>query len=123
MSLFALFAIGLAAMGTHAVIAYAVRQRTTEFGVRLALGATRGSVVLLALQEVLRPAAAGIVIGTCIAVPAVRGIRTLLFSVRPTDPASIAFTLAAICMVVVAASLSAGLRAAHIDAVKTLRDG
>ncbi len=122
-SLFALFAIGLAAMGTHAVIAYAVRQRTTEFGVRLALGATRGSVVLLALQEVLRPAAAGIVIGTCIAVPAVRGIRTLLFSVRPTDPASIAFTLAAICMVVVAASLSAGLRAAHIDAVKTLRDG
>jgi len=122
-SLFAVFAIVLAAMGSHAVIAYAVRQRTTEFGVRLALGASRRSVVLLALQEGMRPALLGIAMGSCIAVPVVRGMRTLLFSVRPADPASLAVTLASVFAVVLAASLASGIRAARIDAVKTLRDG
>jgi ABC-type antimicrobial peptide transport system permease subunit len=122
-SLFALFAIVLAAMGSHAVIACAVRQRRTEFGVRLALGASRRSVVLLALQEAVRPAAVGLAIGSCIAVPAVRAMRTVLFSVSPADTVSIAATLAAVSAVVLAASLSSGLRAARIDAVKTLRDG
>jgi len=122
-SLFALFAIVLAAMGSHAVIAFAVRQRTTEFGVRLALGASRRSLVMLALHEMVGPAAIGIVAGLAVALPAVRGMRTLLFSVRPTDPASLVFAVAAVSAVVLAGSLSSGLRASRIDAVKTLRDG
>jgi putative ABC transport system permease protein len=122
-SLFALFAILLAAMGAHAVMAYAVRQRTAEFGVRLALGASRRSVVLLALGEVLRPAVVGVAIGSCLALPAVRAMRALLFSVRPTDPVSFAVALGVVGTIVLVASLSSGLRASRIDAVKTLRDG
>jgi hypothetical protein len=50
-------------------------------------------------------------------------MRPLLFSVRPTDPASFAFAVAAVSGVALAGSLSSGLRASRIDAVKTLRDG
>jgi predicted permease len=122
-SLFALFAVLLAAMGSHAVIAYAVRQRTMEFGVRLALGASRRSVVLLALQEVLRPAAAGMTAGACLALLASRWLRSLLFSVCPTDAPTIAASLGLIVAVVTLASLGTGLRVARLDAARALRDG
>jgi len=78
---------------------------------------------MLALQEMVGPAAIGIVAGLVVALPAVRGMRTLLFSVRPTDPASLAFAVAAVSGMALAGSLSSGLRASRIDAVKTLRDG
>jgi putative ABC transport system permease protein len=121
-SLFALFAGLLSALGVHAVISYAVRQRTPEFGVRLALGASRGSVAALALGEVLRPAAAGIAIGLCLAPAAGRLLSGLLFSVRPTDAATIAGSIVGIVVIVLSASAVAARRAVRIDPLAALRE-
>jgi putative ABC transport system permease protein len=119
--LFALFAGVLSAMGVHAVITYAVRQRTPEIGVRLALGASRRSVAVLALREVLQPAAAGIAIGLCFAPAAGHLMSGLLFGVRPTDALTIAGSVLGMIVLVLAASLVAARRASSIDPLAGLR--
>ena len=83
---FAAVALGLAAIGVYAVVAYSVARRTSEFGVRLALGASRGTVARLALQEAITPVAAGTVVGLLLAIAASRVIETLLFEVSALDP-------------------------------------
>ena len=88
--IFALVALGLAAIGIYAVVAYSVARRTREFGVRLALGATRRSVVLLALAEALRPVFVGSVLGVGLAVASSRFIQTFLFDVSAVDPVALA---------------------------------
>lgn len=120
--IFAAVALGLAAIGVYAVVAYSVARRTREFGVRLALGATPSSVVRLALGEALRPVIGGSIVGLALAVAASRLIATLLFDVSALDPlalgsAVIALTLAAVC----AAWLPAH-RASRLDPVVVLRE-
>jgi putative ABC transport system permease protein len=120
--IFAAVALGHAAIGVYAVVAYSVARRTREFGVRLALGATPSSVVRLALGEALRPVIGGSIVGLALAVAASRLIATLLFDVSALDPlalgsAVIALTLAAVC----AAWLPAH-RASRLDPVVVLRE-
>ena len=122
-SAFALFAALLSAVGVHAVIAEAVRRRQLEFGVRVALGATPRSVLVLAAREALRPAAAGLLIGACAALPAARLARSLLYGVLPADPASAAVSAAGLAALVLAAALPAALRASRMDAASALRRG
>jgi predicted permease len=119
--IFAAVALGLAALGVHAVVAYSVARRTREFGVRLALGASRGTVVRLALQEALAPIVAGVAAGLLLSLAASRAIATLLFDVSPLDP--IALSGAALVLVATAA-LAAWLparRASALDPVAALR--
>jgi len=118
---FAGLALLLAALGTYGVLAYSVVQRTSEIGIRLALGARRRSVVSMVLRQTLRLSAAGIVIGTAGALAATRVLQTALFEIEPSDPG----TFAAVAGLIMAAALAAGavpaLRATRIDPLAAIR--
>ena len=119
--IFALVALGLAVIGVHAVVAYSVARRTREFGVRVALGATRRSVVNLALVEALGPVLAGAVGGLLLAVAASRMLQALRFDMSSLDPLSVS---GAVLVLVAAAAFAAWLparRASGVDPVVALR--
>ena len=118
---FAVVAVLLAAFGLHGIIAYGVRQRTHEIGVRMALGATGGRVLALILGQSARLTAAGVVVGLLGALALSQFLRTLLFQISPTDPATLAATVAAVTLVVGLAALSAARRAVRIEAAVALR--
>ncbi len=118
---FGIAALLLAAVGLYAVVAAYVRQRYTEIGVRVALGATAADVRGLVLGEGLRLAALGAVIGLAVAAVATRGLRALLFEVQPLDPTAL---LAAALLLVGASTLASYLparRATRVDPIALLR--
>ncbi|MDY7228805.1 ABC transporter permease [Hyalangium rubrum] len=96
---FAAAALTLAAVGVFGVMSYMVEQRTREMGVRLALGATPKSILMLVLRHALRLALLGITIGTLVALGLARLLAAALYNVSPADP--ITFTLVALLLMVV----------------------
>jgi len=121
LGVFGLAALLLAAIGLYAVMAASVRQRYTEIGVRVALGATTSDVRRLVLGEGLRLAGRGAAIGLASAVVATRLLRGLLFGVHPLDPASL---LAAVLLLVGVSALASYIparRATRVDPVAMLR--
>ena len=119
--IFALVALGLAAIGVYAVVAYSVARRTREFGVRMALGATRGAVVLLALSEALRPVLVGSIIGLLLALASSRLIQTFLFDVSAVDPLALTGAVVALVLVATGAAWLPARRASRLDPVAALR--
>ena len=121
LGLFATLALALSAVGLYGVVAYAVRQRTQEFGIRMALGARAGNVVLLVLQQGLRLAVVGVVIGIPAAIAGSRLLTGLLFGARGTDPA----VFAGVALVVTAVALGAcwipAYRATQVAPTEALR--
>ena len=118
---FAITALLLSAVGLYAVMAASVRQRDTEIGVRVALGATPADVRRLVLSEGLRLAAAGAAIGLGVAAAGSRLLRGLLYEVGPLDPLALVGTAA---LVAGAAALACALparRAARADPITLLR--
>jgi predicted permease len=101
--LFGGLAILLAAIGTYGVIAYAVSQRTPEFGLRMALGAGRFDVLWLVLVQAAKLILSGTVIGVLLALVMARGLKSLIYDVSPADP----LTFTAIGFAVVAVALFA----------------
>lgn len=118
---FAGLALLLAAIGIYGVLAYAVTQRTREFGIRIALGARAADVLVLVFRQGVTLALAGVAIGLAGAWFLTRLMTSLLFEVKPADPA--VFLLAAVVLsaVAAAASLVPSLRASSTDPVVTLR--
>ena len=114
---FGVAALLLAAIGLYAVIAASVRQRYTEIGVRIALGATASDVRRLVLGEGVRLAALGAGIGLATAVVANRLLRGLLFEVHPLDPATM---LAAALLLVGASALASYLPARRVTRVNPI---
>jgi putative ABC transport system permease protein len=119
---FAVLALVLAMVGVFGVLAYSVQQRTREFGVRIALGASVPDVMRLVLTSAVRMTAIGAAIGLVCAGVLSRSIATLLFGVPPLDP--VTFGAAATVLLVTAAVAAAApaLRAARIDPIVTLRN-
>ena len=111
----------LAAGGIYGVIAYFVSQRTQEIGVRIALGASRGSVVRLILGQALRPVALGAAVGVVAALGAGRVLSSQLFGVSPTDPLTIAAVVATLIGVASVASVVPARRAAAVDPTRALQ--
>ena len=120
-SLFAGSSLLLAMVGIYGVIAWTVRQRTREIGIRMALGAQRSTVLALVLGNGLKLAVAGIVLGLIGAMALARLLHSLLFGVGPTDP----ITFAAVPALLVSAALLAcwlpARRAAKVDPMEALR--
>jgi ABC-type antimicrobial peptide transport system permease subunit len=118
---FASLALLLGAAGIYGVIAYSVSRRTREIGVRMALGAQRGTVYRLILQEAGWLIAAGIAIGLVCSMAAATLLRGLLFGVRSADPEILAAVAAVLAVVAILACYIPARRAASINPVEALR--
>jgi predicted permease len=113
--------LALAATGIYGVIAYFVSQRTQEIGVRMALGATAGSVVRLVLGQALRPVTIGAGVGVATALGASRVLSSQLFGVSRTDPLTIGAVVATLIGVALVASAVPARRAAAVDPTRALQ--
>jgi len=120
---FALMALALAAAGIYGVMAYAVAQRRVEFGIRMALGASRADVLRLVGLHGARLTAAGIAIGLAGALMTSSLLGDLIVGVRPGDPRLLAGTAAGLALVAMAACLAPALRAMRADPNDALRAG
>ena len=120
-SAFGVLALLLACVGLYGVMAYGVARRRAEFGLRLALGATRGDVSWLVLRETLTVIALGVAIGVPAALAASRFISRLLFGLAPTDPVTIVMAVVVLAIVATLAGYLPARRAARIDPLVALR--
>jgi putative ABC transport system permease protein len=111
----------LAMVGLYAVIAYSTSQRTSEIGVRIAIGAQRADVTRLVLAEGARLAVAGIVVGLAGSYWATRLLSSFLYGVTATDLTAFAGAAAALFFVALAATYLPAYRAARIDPMTALR--
>jgi predicted permease len=122
LGIFAGLALLLAAMGIYGVISYSVAQRTHEFGVRAALGASRGDQLKLVLRGGMSLAALGLVIGGLGALGLTRVLQSLLFGVSPRDPATLTLVGVVLGAVALAACYVPARRATRIDPATALRE-
>jgi len=111
----------LATVGLFGLTAYSVAQRTQEFGIRTALGATRAGVLRLVLSETGRLVAFGAGIGLALAAAGGQVLGSLLFGVSPLDPATYAAVAAVLVGVALVASTAPALAAARVDPARALR--
>ena len=118
---FAGTAMLLSAIGLYGVLAYAVRQRTREIGIRLALGAKRGEVLRMVMTQAGRLAVAGVGIGLGAAAIASRALRSQLFQITPTDTLTYALVGLGLLIVALVASWIPARRASRIDPLAALR--
>jgi predicted permease len=118
---FAAIALLLAGLGLYAILSYMVTQRTRELGLRIALGAQRGSVLRLLMWRGLRLACSGLCVGLVGAVLLTRFVSGLLYGVKPLDMVTFATMTAVLLAVSTLASLAPAWRAAMLDPNETLR--
>jgi len=118
---FSVTGLFLAVAGIYGVASYLARQRTREFGIRVALGAASGHLTRLVLRQGLPPVCIGLVVGAIGAILLTGLIRAQLFGVRPTDPATFLVITAALAVVAIVASIFPAVRAGRVDPVKALR--
>jgi hypothetical protein len=119
---FAGLALLLAAIGTYGVLSYMVTQHRREIGIRMALGAERSTVLRAVLGHGLKLTCVGLVAGLAAALALTRWMQTLLFEVRPNDPATLASVAALITAVAATASLIPAVRATRVDPIVALKD-
>jgi ABC-type antimicrobial peptide transport system permease subunit len=119
--LFGALAIVLAGIGSYGVIAYAVSQRTTEFGLRVALGAQRADLMRMVLAQGARLVVPGAVAGVVLALALGRAMKSLIYGVRPDDPLTFTLVAGMVLVVALAASFVPALRAAKADPMRALR--
>ena len=120
-AIFGALALGLACLGLYGVMSYTVAHRTGELGVRLALGATRGSVLWLVLRQSIALAGVGIAAGLLLSVLMARSVSSLLFGLSPYDPATMFYAAAVLLAVSLASGLKPAWRAAGVDPMVALR--
>jgi predicted permease len=118
---FGVLAIVLASIGIYGVTSYGITRRTTEFGVRLALGAQRRDVLWLVLRETARLSATGVVFGLALALAAGRFVTSLLFNLAPYDPSALVAAVSAMIAVALCAGYLPARRATRIDPLLALR--
>jgi ABC-type antimicrobial peptide transport system permease subunit len=119
---FSVLALVLAALGIYGVISYSVSQRTHEMGIRLAVGASTASVVNLVILEGMKMAAIGVAIGLVGSLAVTRLMRSLLFGIDATDPATFLANAAILGGVAFLACWLPARRAARVDPMVALRD-
>jgi putative ABC transport system permease protein len=120
-AIFGALALALAAVGVYGVASYMVAQRTREFGIRSALGASAGDLFRLVLRDSMAPVFAGLAAGVLGALLGARIISSLLFGVRPTDPLVFVISAAVLVIIGLTANLLPAHRAGHVDPNIALR--
>jgi len=119
---FGILAALLATVGLYGVIAYMVERRTSEIGIRMALGADRGSIVRLVLREASVLLGVGLLIGTLLSLVGSRAAATMLFGLKPTDFVTYVLAAASLSAVAGLASFLPARRAAQLDPMAALRN-
>ena len=125
MLLFAAFAglaVILAAVGIYSVLAYAVRRRSREIGIRMALGAQITDVVRMVVVEGMIPTLIGLIIGITGALALGRVLATLIYGIQASDPLTFVAVSALLLIVALLASLIPAYRAACVEPIKALRE-
>jgi predicted permease len=120
-SIFGILALGLACVGLFGVMSYAVSRRTTEFGIRMALGAERSHVLRSVFREALVIVTYGLVAGIPAALFASWLLSDLVFGVSPTDPTTVSLAALLLAAVAAAASVLPAWRASRVDPMVALR--
>jgi putative ABC transport system permease protein len=120
--LFGVLGLVLAAVGLYGVMAYTVEQRTSEIGVRMALGADRGGVVRMVLRGAFSQLGIGLALGIPSAIGAGRLMTKELFGVQPWDPVWLTLATVLLCLAGLVASLIPASRAASVDPMLALRN-
>ena len=118
---FAVLALVLASVGIYSVLAYTVRQRVREIGIRMALGAPSAGVLRLVVLDGLKPTLAGVLLGLGLAAALVRVMAALLFGVSPHDPGTFLAVSVLVLSVGTVATLIPAYRATRVDPIVTLR--
>jgi len=118
---FALIAFVLAAIGIHGLLSFAVSQRTTEIGVRMALGARAADIVAMVLKRYAVLALVGVVVGVALAYAAGRSMQALLAGVEPADAMTLAGAVALSALMTMIGGLAPTLRAMRVDPITALR--
>jgi len=118
---FAGLSLLLAAVGLFGVLSYVVAQRTSEIGIRIALGAQREQVLRKVLLDGLKPALFGLVFGLAASVGAARLIRTMLYGTQPLDPAVFGAVAATLLLVAALACMVPAWRASRLNPMQALR--
>ena len=121
MSRFAAVALFLAALGIHGVVSYAVARRTREMGIRLAPGATPGTVRGMVLRQAMTPMGLGLILGALGAWGVTRVLAGLLYEVRPTDPVTFLGVMTLLLVLGGGASWIPALRGTRVDPAVTMR--
>ena len=119
---FGVLALLMAAVGLYGVTSYAVSLRRTEIGIRMALGATRGSVVRLVLGRVSRLVGTGLVVGLVIGAWASRFVSTLLYGLEPGDPFTLVAAAVTLALIGALAGWLPAHRASRLDPTQVLHD-
>mgnify|MGYP001059968130 CR=1 FL=1 len=121
LGVFAFIALALASVGIYGVMSYGVAQRTHEIGIRIALGARPVEVVALVVRRGMTLTLAGIIVGLAAALALSRTLSSLLYGIRPTDPATYALLALLLGAVAFLASYLPAQRAAKVDPLEALR--
>lgn len=119
--MFALLALFVASIGLYGVMSYLVSQRTPEFGIRMAVGASRGAILRLVLGHAVKLVGAGICLGLIGSMLLARLIASLLYSITPFDVATLATVSILLAVVALVASYIPAQRAARTDPMDSLR--
>ncbi|HEY4229465.1 MAG TPA: ABC transporter permease [Thermoanaerobaculia bacterium] len=119
---FAALALLLSAVGIYSVLAYAVRRRTREIGIRMALGAQRSDVIRLVVGQGMRPALLGLGIGIAGSLVFGRALSSLVFGVSPSDPATFASVAALLATVALLACALPARRATRVEPTEALQE-
>jgi len=122
LSTFAALALVLAGFGLCSVLAYTVRRRVREIGIRVALGASVADVLRILALESLRPTLAGMGAGFAGSLLASSLLSKLIYGVRPTDPATFTAVALLLALIALAASIIPAWRATRVDPLQVLRD-
>jgi predicted permease len=118
---FAFLSLLLASVGLYGVLSYLTTQRTTELGIRMALGAQRDQLLQLMLMDGLRPALFGLGLGLVMSLAATRIFQSRLFGTKPLDPVVLSGVIATLLAVAVLACLAPAWRASRLDPMQALR--
>jgi predicted permease len=120
-AMFGALALGLACLGLYGVMSYTVAHRTSELGIRLALGASRNALLWLVSRQMVVVIGTGIAAGLLLSSLAGRTVRSLLFGLSPYDPVIMLCAAAVLVVVSIGAGLRPAWRATHIDPNEALR--
>jgi predicted permease len=120
--LFGVLALLLAAIGLYGVTAYTVARRTSEIGIRMALGAERGSVIAMVMRGALVQVGIGLAIGIPVALGCVRLVKAQLYEINKVDTGVLAGTIATLAAAACVAGMIPAMRAASVDPSRALRN-